>query len=191
LTPWALSRGKRALDLVLAIPASLALFPMATGVALGIRLRLGRPVLFRQERVGLNERIFTLYKFRSMRDADPAAKMTDEERLTPFGRLLRKTSVDELPQLMNVILGSMSLVGPRPLLADRLPHYDAQQRRRHRVLPGITGWQQINGRNRTPWKQRLGQDIWYVDNAGIVLDLRILLRTVGVVLSQKDALRTT
>lgn len=177
------------MDLALALPAAIALSPVAAWVAIGIRIRLGRPVLFRQPRVGLDEAVFTIYKFRSMRDNNDAAQLMDSDRLDPFGRWLRKTSLDELPQLLNVICGDMSLVGPRPLLADRLAHYTDRQARRHAVLPGITGWQQINGRNRTPWKQRLEQDVWYVENASVTLDLRILLRTIGVVLSQKDAMR--
>lgn len=171
---------KRALDIVVSVVA-LALFaPVLAVVALCVRFALGSPVLFRQTRPGLHGAPFTLVKFRTMRDAvdGHGRPLNDAERLTQFGRLLRSTSLDELPELWNVLRGEMSLVGPRPLLMEYLPRYSAQQQRRHDVRPGITGWAQVNGRNASSWDERFAHDIWYVDNHSVVLDVRILFRTV-------------
>jgi lipopolysaccharide/colanic/teichoic acid biosynthesis glycosyltransferase len=145
-----------------------------------VRVALGAPVLFRQRRPGRDGRPFTLVKFRTMRDAVDAngRALEDAARLTRFGSLLRATSLDELPELWNVLRGDMSLVGPRPLLMEYLPRYTATQQRRHDVRPGITGWAQVNGRNATSWEERLAQDVWYVEHQSFALDLRILLRTV-------------
>lgn len=170
---------KRGLDLLLVMPALLLLAPVMLAVAVAVRIALGGPVLFRQVRPGLGGRPFTLLKFRTMVEATDAggAPLADAERLTAFGRALRRSSLDELPQLLNVLRGDMSLVGPRPLLMDYLPHYSPEQARRHEVLPGITGWAQIHGRNATTWEARLAQDVWYVDHRSLALDLKILWRT--------------
>ena len=156
------------------------LAPVLAVVAVMVRLSLGSPVLFRQKRTGLGGRIFTIWKFRSMVDAvDSKGKpLPDAERLTKFGRLLRKTSLDELPQLLNVLWGDMSLVGPRPLLPRYLERYTPEQARRHEVLPGITGWCQVRGRNALSWDEKLKLDVWYVDHWSIGLDLRILIQTI-------------
>ena len=177
--------AKRAFDLLLGGLLLVLLLPLLALLAVLVRLLIGSPVLFRQRRPGLGEQPFTLYKFRTMTGARDAsgALLPDEQRLTRFGALLRKSSLDELPELLNVVRGDMSLVGPRPLLVEYLPFYTVQERRRHEVRPGLTGWAQVNGRNRIPWQERLALDIWYVDNRTILLDVRILLRTVGAVLT--------
>jgi lipopolysaccharide/colanic/teichoic acid biosynthesis glycosyltransferase len=145
---------------------------------------LGAPVLFRQRRTGLQGQLFTLVKFRTMRDARDrrGEPLTDAERLTRLGRILRSTSMDELPELWNVLRGDMSLVGPRPLLPEYLPLYSREQLRRHHVLPGITGWAQVNGRNELSWEEKFRLDVWYVDHRSLALDLRVLLLTVKRVL---------
>ena len=173
-------RGKRLLDRAAAAAGLVVLSPALAGLALAVRLRLGHPVLFRQSRPGLGGRPFTLYKFRTMRDAVDAAgnPLPDALRLTRFGRFLRSTSLDELPELWNVLKGDMSLVGPRPLLIEYLPLYTPEQARRHEVRPGITGWAQVNGRNALSWEEKFKLDVWYVDNHTLWLDLKILLRTV-------------
>jgi lipopolysaccharide/colanic/teichoic acid biosynthesis glycosyltransferase len=179
--------AKRALDLVVALAALVLLAPILLGIALAVRIGLGRPVLFRQQRPGLGGRPFALLKFRTMADARDAAgqPLPDDRRLTPLGQLLRRTSLDELPELINVLKGDMSLVGPRPLLIDYLPHYSPEQARRHEVRPGLTGWAAVNGRNATSWEQRLAQDVWYVDHRSFALDCRILLMTVAKVIRQE------
>jgi len=179
--------GKRALDLGLAVPALVVLAPV--GLALGglIRWKLGGPVLFRQARPGRDGRVFELIKFRTMTDAvDPSGSLLpDDQRLKAFGRNLRHTSLDELPTLWNVIRGDMSLVGPRPLLVQYLYRYTPEQRRRHEVAPGITGWAQINGRNAITWEEKFELDVWYVENVSLRTDLAILFRTVAQVLGQR------
>ena len=157
------------------------LFPVLILIALLVLIFLGRPVIFRQQRPGRNARIFTLFKFRTMRRGDPT-RQSDAARLTRFGRLLRKSSLDELPELLNVLRGEMSLVGPRPLLVEYLPLYSERQRRRHEVLPGITGWAQIKGRNALSWEEKLEYDVWYVENRSVSLYLRILVLTIKVML---------
>lgn len=176
--------AKRVLDLAVAVPALILFSPVLAAAALLIRLRLGTPILFVQQRPGLHARPFSLYKFRTMTNARDSAGnlMDDSARLTALGRRLRRLSIDELPQLINVIKGDVSLVGPRPLLMEYLPLYSADQARRHDVKPGITGWAQVNGRNVIGWKQKLALDTWYVDHQSIVLDLKILAMTVGKVL---------
>jgi sugar transferase EpsL len=166
-------------DLILVLIAAPLWLPLMAIVALLVALRLGSPILFRQPRIGLRGRSFVLYKFRTMRDeVGPDAKpLPDSERLTSFGRMLRSTSLDELPSLWNVIRGEMSLVGPRPLLPEYLALYNSRQLRRHEVRPGITGWAQVNGRNAVGWQERLEMDVWYVENRSFLLDCRILLRT--------------
>lgn len=180
-------RGKRLLDAALAAAAAVALAPLLVGVALAVRTRLGSPILFRQTRAGRDGRPFALVKFRTMTDARDAsgALLPDERRLTALGRWLRATSLDELPELWNVLRGEMSLVGPRPLLMRYLPRYSAEQARRHEVTPGLTGWSQVEGRNAVGWPDRLRQDVWYVDHLSLRLDLRILARTVGCVLGRR------
>ncbi len=177
---------KRVFDLVAASVALLVLAPLLGVVALAIRLALGRPVIFAQRRPGRHARPFVLYKFRTMRAARAAdgRLLPDRERLTRLGRLLRRTSVDELPELLNVIRGDMSLVGPRPLLMEYLPLYTREQARRHEVRPGITGWAQINGRNTLPWERRFALDVWYVEHQSFRLDARILLLTVWKAIAQ-------
>jgi lipopolysaccharide/colanic/teichoic acid biosynthesis glycosyltransferase len=171
---------KRALDLAVSALALVILSPVLAVVAGLIWLRLGRPILFKQERPGRRGEPFTLVKFRTMRPEtfDTRDGSSDQDRLDPFGARLRSTSLDELPELWNVIKGDMSLVGPRPLLMHYLPLYSERQARRHEVRPGVTGWAQINGRNATPWPERLEMDVWYVENRSLWLDLRILALTI-------------
>ena len=171
-------------DIVGALAGLVLLAPLLAAIALGIRLTLGRPVLFRQLRPGLHGRPFGLVKFRTMRDALDAsgAPLPDEQRLTRFGRFLRTTSLDELPELWNVLIGDMSLVGPRPLLMEYLPLYSPRQARRHEVKPGITGWAQVSGRNALGWDEKFALDVWYVDHRSHWLDLKILALTVIKVL---------
>ncbi|MEX2250747.1 MAG: sugar transferase [Acidimicrobiia bacterium] len=171
---------KRTLDLTVSALALVILSPLLIVIAAMVWLRLGRPILFRQERPGLRGKPFTLVKFRTMRLAqvDPNDGSSDQDRLDPFGSRLRSTSLDELPELWNVVKGDMSLVGPRPLLMHYLPLYSERQARRHEVKPGVTGWAQINGRNVTPWPERLEMDIWYVENRSLWLDLKILAMTI-------------
>ena len=178
---------KRLFDALIAIVGLLVLSPLLLCVALGIVLSLGRPVLFTQERPGLGGRPFRLRKFRTMRDARDCdgRLLPDGERLTRLGRFLRSSSIDELPELWNVLIGDMSLVGPRPWLMEYLPHYTPEQRRRHEVRPGITGWAQIHGRNASSWDERLRLDVWYVDNCNPLLDIKILLKTLATVVRRE------
>ncbi len=171
---------KRAIDVTLASAGLAVTSPLIMATAVVVRCSLGKPVLFRQTRPGRRGELFEVLKFRTMRDAvDDAGKLRpDAERLTSVGRRLRALSLDELPQLVNVLKGDMSLVGPRPLLVQYLERYSAEQRRRHDVLPGITGWAQINGRNDLPWSEKLRLDVWYVDNWSLGLDAMILGRTL-------------
>lgn len=171
---------KRIFDLLLTLPGLVLISPLLLILALLVRRKQGSPVLFQQARPGLHGRIFTLYKFRSMRNAQDAQgrPLSDAERLTGFGRFLRSTSLDELPELFNVLLGEMSLVGPRPLLVAYLDRYSPEQARRHDVLPGITGWAQINGRNAITWEDKFRLDVWYVDHWSLGLDIKILALTL-------------
>ncbi len=177
---------KRTLDFILALLALLVLSPLLLLLAGAIRIKLGAPVFFRQSRPGRGGRVFTLWKFRTMNQTCDARGrlLPDAERLPAFGRWLRATSLDELPELWNVVRGEMSLVGPRPLLVEYLSRYTPEEARRHEVRPGLTGWAQVNGRNTTSWEDRLRLDVWYVDHQSLKLDLRILGRTVALVLSQ-------
>lgn len=172
-------RGKRLLDLAVALPIAVAAAPVMGAVAVATAASVGRPVLFRQRRPGRGGRPFDIAKFRTMTDARDAtgALLPDEERLTRVGKFVRGLSLDELPQLWNVLNGDMSLVGPRPLLMRYLDRYTPEQARRHDVPPGITGWSQVNGRNALSWEQKFAFDVWYVDNIGLALDLRILALT--------------
>ena len=171
---------KRSFDLIVSVSGLILLSPLLLILAVLVRINLGAPILFRQERPGLNEKIFMLYKFRSMKNAadDKGNLLPDEARLSKFGKILRASSLDELPELFNVLKGEMSLVGPRPLLVKYLALYSPEQRRRHEVLPGITGWAQVNGRNAVDWEERFRMDVWYVDHRSLLLDLKILLMTV-------------
>lgn len=174
------SGGKRLLDLTLGSAALVLLSPLLLLLMLIALLSMGLPILFRQTRPGLGGAPFTLRKFRTMSDErNPDGELLpDEERLSRFGRWLRRTSLDELPELLNVVRGEMSLVGPRPLLMSYLPRYSREQMRRHDVRPGITGWAQIHGRNAQSWEDRFAYDLWYVDNLSLRVDLEILWRTV-------------
>jgi lipopolysaccharide/colanic/teichoic acid biosynthesis glycosyltransferase len=175
---------KRAFDLSIIILLAPLFIVVLAVLAFLVRTRLGSPVYFTQVRPGLRGKPFRLIKFRSMTDARTTTGelLSDAERLTPFGRFLRASSLDELPEVMNVLAGEMSLVGPRPLLMDYLPLYTPEQARRHDVQPGITGWTQVNGRNALSWEEKFALDTWYVDNRGLGLDLKILGLTVGKVL---------
>ncbi len=170
--------AKRLLDLALVLPGLVLLAPVLLAVAVAVRVKLGPGVFFRQQRPGLHGRPFFIIKFRTMLPGTGP----DAERLTPFGRFLRSASLDELPELLNVLAGDMSLVGPRPLLMQYLPRYTKEQARRHEVLPGLTGWAQVNGRNALTWEQKFALDVWYVDNRSLWLDLEILWRTLRAVL---------
>jgi Sugar transferases involved in lipopolysaccharide synthesis len=178
---------KRVFDVVVSATALVVLAPVMGLIALAVWRTMGRPVLFRQVRPGLHGKPFVMYKFRTMRDLrDAEGKLLpDEARLTPFGRWLRSTSLDELPELLNVLRGEMSLVGPRPLLMEYLDRYTPEQARRHEVKPGITGWAQIHGRNNLSWDERFKLDVWYVDNWSLWLDLKILWRTLWMVLRRE------
>ncbi|GFI40937.1 sugar transferase [Thomasclavelia cocleata] len=175
---------KRFLDFILSLLAIIVLSPVYLIVAILVRLKLGSPVIFTQERPGKNENIFKIYKFRTMsddRDYD-GNLLPDEVRLTKFGKLLRSTSLDELPELFNILKGDMSIVGPRPLLVRYLPLYNEQQKHRHDVRPGFTGWAQCNGRNAISWEEKFDLDIYYADHISFLLDIKIILKTVKTVL---------
>ena len=179
--------GKRALDVLLAAVGSLALLPMVLPLAALVAMLVDRSVFFCQLRPGLHGKPFRIYKFRTMRDTRDASGrlLPDAERLTAFGRFLRATSLDELPELWNVLKGDMRLVGPRPLLMEYLDRYTPEQARRHEVRPGITGWAQVNGRNALSWEDKFKLDVWYVDNQSFLLDMKILALTVWQVLARK------
>jgi sugar transferase EpsL len=172
--------AKRALDVVVAAAGLAVAAPVLVAAAIAVRASIGRPVLFRQERPGLHGHPFTLLKLRTMRDTSGAdgRPFPDAERLTTLGRILRATSIDELPTLWNVLRGDMSLVGPRPLLMEYLPLYTKTQRRRHEVRPGITGWAQVNGRNALSWEEKFRLDLWYVEHRSFLIDVRILALTL-------------
>lgn len=178
---------KRLFDLLSATLGLIVLSPLLLLVAVGVRLRLGSPVIFSHQRPGLHGKPFYAYKFRSMTNARDAQGqlLPDEVRLVPFGKFLRRWSLDELPQLFNVVMGDVSLVGPRPLLMEYLPRYNKEQARRHDVRPGITGWAQVNGRNAISWEQKFKLDVWYVDHQSFWLDMKILLLTAVMVFSRK------
>lgn len=178
---------KRLLDILLSGLALIILSPLLLVTAILVRIKLGSPVIFCQERPGKNEKIFRLHKFRSMSDARDTngELLPDDERLTRFGRILRSLSIDELPELWDIFIGNMSIVGPRPLLVEYLPLYNEKQRRRHEVRPGLTGLAQVNGRNLTTWEKRFEYDVEYVDNLSFLLDVKIVLMTVRCVLSRK------
>ncbi len=183
-----MTAAKRAMDLVIAVVVGVVLSPVALVVAVLVRRKLGTPVLFRQARAGRHGAPFEILKFRTMTDArgPSGALLPDAERMTPLGSTMRATSLDELPELLNVVRGEMSLVGPRPLPVRYLDRYTPEQARRHDVAPGITGWAQVNGRNSTTWPERFEQDLWYVEHRSIWLDLKILVKTVLVVFARSD-----
>jgi sugar transferase EpsL len=181
------SYGKRLLDLALAVPALIVFVPLFTVIALCVRLKIGSPVFFRQHRPGLYGKTFTLLKFRTMTQACDASGnlLPDAERLPDFGRFLRSTSLDELPELINVLRGEMSLVGPRPLLIRYLPRYTPEQARRHEVKPGVTGWAQINGRNAITWEEKFTFDAWYVENRSFGLDVKVIALTFWKIIKRE------
>jgi len=172
--------GKRIFDLILSVSAIMVLLPVLVVIALLVRVQLGSPVLFKQIRPGLQGKPFAIFKFRTMSNAQylDGRLLPDAARLTRFGRLLRSTSLDELPEFYNVLKGEMSLVGPRPLMMQYLNRYTPEQARRHEVKPGITGWAQINGRNAITWEEKFKLDVWYVDNKSLLLDVKIIFMTI-------------
>lgn len=177
---------KRLFDLLLVMVSAPLWLPLLLFVALLVRLKLGAPILFRQKRPGLNGEIFEMIKFRTMTSARDAsgALLPDSERLPPFGAWLRSTSLDEIPELLNVLKGDMSLVGPRPLLVQYLQRYNPRQGRRHEVRPGLTGWAQINGRNAISWEEKFEFDVWYVEHRTLILDIKILYKTLTVLIKR-------
>jgi len=179
---------KRILDITIASTALILLSPVYLIVAHKVKKNLGSPVLFRQVRPGLHGKPFEMIKFRTMKDALDAEgnPLPDSERLTPFGKMLRATSLDEMPELWNVIKGDMSIVGPRPLLMEYLPLYNEQQAKRHNVRPGITGYAQVNGRNAISWEKKFELDTWYVENQSLWLDFKIMLKTIKKVIAKDD-----
>ncbi len=187
ILPQGISTGKRLFDLVLTIPGLIVISPFLALIALVLRLSQGSPVFFRQKRPGYKGVIFTNLKFRTMRDLKgPDGRfLPDSERITPFGRFLRSSSLDELPELFNVLRGEMSLVGPRPLLVAYLERYSPEQARRHDTLPGLTGWAQINGRNVLSWEDKFRLDVWYVDHQSLWLDVKILALTLWKVVKRE------
>ncbi len=178
---------KRPMDFICALFGLIFLSPIICIVAILVRIKLGSPVIFVQERPGKEEKIFKLYKFRSMSEerGKDGKLLPDEKRLGKFGKLLRSTSLDELPELVNIVKGEMSLVGPRPLLVKYLPCYDKRQRKRHLVRPGLTGYAQVHGRNTSSWEERLERDVWYVEHISFLGDMKIILQTVQAVLKRQ------
>ncbi|MFV5594892.1 sugar transferase [Acinetobacter junii] len=179
---------KRLMDIIIASTALILLLPLYIYVAYKVKKNLGSPVLFRQVRPGLHGKPFEMIKFRTMKDAldEQGNPLPDSERLTPFGKMLRSTSLDEMPELWNVIKGDMSIVGPRPLLMEYLPLYNKEQAKRHNVRPGMTGHAQVNGRNAIGWEQKFKLDTWYVENRSLLLDFKIMLQTVKKVIAKDD-----
>lgn len=179
---------KRLVDLVVSLIFLICFFWLYILLALLVKLKLGSPVIFKQERPGLNEKIFTMYKFRTMTNEkdEKGSLLPDKDRLTRFGKFLRSTSLDEIPELWNVLKGEMSLVGPRPLLVSYLSKYNEYEKRRHEVRPGITGWAQINGRNNTTWADRFKNDIYYIENISFLLDIKIIIQTFLKVVRRKN-----
>lgn len=184
---------KRILDFILSLTALIILSPVLLIVALLVRTKLGSPVIFKQKRPGLNEKIFTLYKFRTMTNQkdESGNLLPDEIRLTKFGKMLRSTSLDELPELFNILKGDMSIVGPRPLLVNYLPFYSDVEKHRHDVRPGLTGWAQVNGRNFLDWDYRIKKDVEYVNNISFLFDLKIIVNTFLIVLRKSDIATNT
>lgn len=179
---------KRLFDLFVSFTLLIVLSPVLLIISISVAFSMGRPVIFKHNRPGLNGSLFCMYKFRTMQEPKPCSSHSDshENRITPYGRFLRSTSLDELPELFNVLRGDMSLVGPRPLLKEYLPLYSSEQKRRHNVRPGITGWAQVNGRNAISWQEKFKLDVWYVNNMNMLLDLKILLMTVKKVVIREN-----
>lgn len=179
---------KRPMDFILSLLAIIVLSPILLVIAILVRIKLGNPILFKQRRPGLNERIFTIYKFRTMTDKkdENGNLLPDDIRLTKFGKFLRSTSLDELPELFNILKGDMSIVGPRPLLIEYLPHYTEAEKQRHTVRPGLTGLAQINGRNSLNWNDRLNYDVYYVNNISFANDIAIFFNTIKKVIAKAD-----
>lgn len=181
---------KRILDFILSLLAIIILSPVMLIIYILVRIKLGKPAIFKQQRPGKNEKIFTLYKFRTMTDEkdEDGNLLPDEKRLTKFGKILRSTSLDELPELFNILKGNMAIVGPRPLLIRYLPYYTEEERHRHDVRPGLTGLAQINGRNSTNWTERFKLDLKYAQNVSFINDIKIVLKTIMKVLKKQDIL---
>lgn len=179
---------KRPFDFICSLLALVVLSPVLLIIALLVRIKLGSPVIFKQKRPGLNEKIFTLYKFRTMTDKkdEHGNLLPDEIRLTKFGKMLRSTSLDELPELWNILKGDMSVVGPRPLAVQYLPYYTDEERKRHSVRPGLTGLAQVNGRNAISWEERFSYDLQYIKNICLLIDIKVIIGSMLVVISQKD-----
>lgn len=177
---------KRCMDFILSLVAIIVLSPVLLVVAILVRCKLGSPIIFKQQRPGLHEKIFCMYKFRTMTDAKDADGnlLPDEVRLTKFGKALRSTSLDELPELFNILKGDMAIVGPRPLLVQYLPRYNERQHHRHDVRPGFTGLAQVNGRNSISWQEKFEWDVKYVEQVSFLMDVKIIVKTVGVVLKR-------
>lgn len=180
---------KRGVDIVLSIIGLIILSPIILIIAILVKVKLGSPILFKQDRVGLNNKSFKMMKFRTMKESKDknGLLLADEKRLTKFGKILRSLSIDELPELINILKGDMSLIGPRPLLVEYLKLYDKRQIRRHNVLPGLTGWAQVNGRNKLSWSEKFEFDLYYVDNWSLKLDLKIFFMTIYKVF-EKDGI---
>lgn len=179
---------KRSFDFICALIALILLFPILIIIAILIRIKLGSPIFFLQERVGKDNKVFKIIKFRTMRDIRDknGNLLVDEERMTSFGKTMRSLSIDELPELINILKGDMSIVGPRPLLVQYLPLYNDEQIKRHNTLPGLTGWAQINGRNNLSWNEKFDLDLWYVKNRSFKLDLKIIFLTIYKVIKRED-----
>ena len=179
---------KRAFDIIFSLAWLIGFSPLLVGVAILVRIKLGSPILFIQERPGKGAKPFRMVKFRTMTDAkdESGNLLPDEVRLTPFGRFLRSTTLDEFPEMWNVLIGDMSVVGPRPLMMRYLPRYNAFQARRMEMKPGVTGWAQINGRNALSWDEKFALDVWYIDNSSFWLDLKIVVKTFFVVLNRRN-----
>lgn len=179
---------KRILDIIISVMGLIILSPLLLFIGLAVLILHGSPIIFKQTRPGLHGKPFTIYKFRTMKNlyGPDGSPLPDVDRLTRFGNWLRSTSLDELPEFANILIGDMSLVGPRPLLLEYMDRYTPEQARRHEVRPGITGWAQVNGRNNLSWEEKFRLDVWYVDNWSLALDFRVLLMTVGKVLRRED-----
>ncbi|MDY6011757.1 sugar transferase [Clostridium sp.] len=183
-----MNKIKRSFDIIFSLTVLIMLSPIFLIIAILVKIKLGGPIFFVQERIGMYNRPFKMYKFRTMRDTKDSSGnlLSDNERLTKFGKILRSTSLDELPEFFNILRGEMSLIGPRPLLPKYLPLYSGEQIKRHNVLPGLTGWAQINGRNSISWTEKFELDVWYVENWSLKLDLKIFFLTIVKVIKRED-----
>ena len=183
-----MNKIKRSFDIIFSLTVLIMLSPIFLIIAILVKIKLGGHIFFVQERIGMYNRPFKMYKFRTMRDTKDSSGnlLSDDERLTKFGKILRSTSLDELPEFFNILRGEMSLIGPRPLLPEYLPLYSGEQIKRHNVLPGLTGWAQINGRNSISWTEKFELDVWYVENWSLKLDLKIFFLTIVKVIKRED-----